>query len=74
MHLLGRKGMLRVKETLDRLQLSSFNGQTNIPACCLVDWIENMISEDSKFFNFISLTFIGPTYIVKISACIIIES
>ena len=35
---------------------------------------KNMIWKDSKFFNFISLTFIGPTYIAKIGACIIIES
>ena len=28
-----------------------------------------MISKDSKYFNFISLTFVGPTYIAKIGAC-----
>ena len=28
--------MLQVKQTLERLQLSSFNGQPNIPAGCLV--------------------------------------
>ena len=74
MHPLGQKGMLRVKQTLECLQLSSFNGQPSIPVCCLVEWKKNMISKDSKFFNFISLTFIGPTYIAKIGACIIIET
>ena len=27
-----------------------------------------------KVFHFISLTFVGPTYIAKIGACIVIES
>ena len=37
-------------------------------------WSRNMISKDSKYFNFISLTFIGLTYIAKIGACIVIKS
>jgi len=45
---LGRRGMLQVKQTLEHLQLSSFNGQSNTPAFCLVEWIKNMISKDSK--------------------------
>ena len=33
---LGRRGMLRVKRTLERPQLSSFNGQPNTPASILL--------------------------------------
>ena len=33
---LGRRGMLRVKWTLERPQLSSFNGQPNTPASILL--------------------------------------
>ena len=36
MCLLGRRGMLRVKRTLERPQLSSFNGQPNTPASILL--------------------------------------
>ena len=37
MHLLGCGGMLRVKQTLERLQLNSFNGQPNTPSFCSVE-------------------------------------
>ena len=42
MRSLGRRGMLQVKRTLERLQLCtcSFNGRPNIPAFCLVVWIK----------------------------------
>ena len=48
---LGQRGMLQVKQALERLQLSSFNGQSNTPAFCLVEWIKNMISGLSESFE-----------------------
>ena len=48
---LGQRGMLQVKQTLERLQLSSFNGQSNTPAFCLAEEIKNMISGLSESFE-----------------------
>ena len=49
MCLLGRRGMLRVKWTLERPQLSSFNGQPNTPASILLGWLNK--KHDIKRFK-----------------------
>ena len=68
MPLLGCRGMLRVKRTFNRTSAVKYSLMVNLTPHHFAS-SRNMISKDSKYFNFISLTFVGPTYIAKIGAC-----
>ena len=73
MHLLGCRGMLRVKWTFNRTSAVkySFNGQPNTPSFCLVK------KHDLKRFKVLQFYFLNfrwsPMYIAKIGACIVIK-
>ena len=60
--------MLRVKRTFNRTSAVKYSLMVNLTPHHFAS-SRNMISKDSKYFNFISLTFVGPTYIAKIGAC-----
>ena len=59
MHLLGCRGMLRVKRTFNRTSAVKYSLMVNLTPHHFA-WSRNMISKDSKYFNFISVTFFGP--------------
>ena len=50
------------------------NLHCNTPAFGLVIWIKKHDIKTFKVLKFVSLTFIGPMYIAKIGAYIVIES
>ena len=55
---LGRRGMLQVKRTLERPQLSSFNGQPNTPASILLGRMNKKHDKKLKTLNLLISCFL----------------